>query len=100
MFMFLGRPLAWLTTEMNNGLSSMTGGSAIILGIVLGLMMCFDLGGPVNKAAYLFATTGLAVGGSAQLEIMAAVMCAGMVPPLAMAWRPRSCVRSCSPNRA
>ncbi|MDF3282004.1 fructose-specific PTS transporter subunit EIIC [Gordonia sp. N1V] len=85
MFMFLGRPLAWLTTEMNNGLSSMTGGSAIILGIVLGLMMCFDLGGPVNKAAYLFATTGLAVGGSAQLEIMAAVMCAGMVPPLAMA---------------
>ncbi|RPA66347.1 PTS lactose transporter subunit IIC [Gordonia oryzae] len=85
MFMFLGRPLAWLTTEMNNGLSSMTGGSAIILGIVLGLMMCFDLGGPVNKAAYLFATTGLAIGGSAQLEIMAAVMCAGMVPPLAMA---------------
>jgi len=48
-------------------------------------MMCFDLGGPVNKAAYLFATTGLAVGTTAQLEIMAAVMCAGMVPPLAMA---------------
>ncbi|MGC4932706.1 PTS fructose transporter subunit IIABC [Gordonia sp. DT30] len=85
MFMFLGKPLAWLTTAMNNGLSHMTGGSAIVLGIVLGLMMCVDLGGPVNKAAYLFATTGLAIGGAAQLEIMAAVMCAGMVPPLAMA---------------
>ncbi|GAB88312.1 PTS fructose transporter subunit IIABC [Gordonia rhizosphera] len=85
LYMLLGKPLAWLTEKMTEGLNNMSGGSAVILGIVLGLMMCFDLGGPVNKAAYLFATTGLAIGGTAQLEIMAAVMCAGMVPPLAMA---------------
>jgi PTS system fructose-specific IIC component len=48
-------------------------------------MMCFDLGGPVNKAAYVFATTGLAAGSGAPLVIMATVMAAGMVPPLAMA---------------
>lgn len=85
LFVLLGKPLAWVTTEMTDGLNSMTGSSKIILGVVLGLMMCFDLGGPVNKAAYLFATTGLAVGATPQLEIMAAVMCAGMVPPLALA---------------
>ncbi|MYR05826.1 PTS transporter subunit EIIA [Gordonia sp. SID5947] len=85
LYMLLGKPLAWLTDQMTDGLNSMSGGSAIVLGIVLGLMMCFDLGGPVNKAAYLFATAGLAIGGDAQLEIMAAVMCAGMVPPLALA---------------
>ncbi|MFW0790353.1 PTS fructose transporter subunit IIABC [Gordonia sp. CPCC 205333] len=85
MFMLLGKPLAWVTTAMTDGLNSMSGSSKIVLGIVLGLMMCFDLGGPVNKAAYLFATTGLAIGGTAQLEIMAAVMAAGMVPPLALA---------------
>jgi PTS system fructose-specific IIC component len=48
-------------------------------------MMCFDMGGPVNKAAYLFATTGLNIDNPASLRIMAAVMAAGMVPPLAMA---------------
>ncbi|UEA59289.1 fructose-specific PTS transporter subunit EIIC [Gordonia otitidis] len=85
MFMLLGKPLAWVTTQLTDGLNSMNGSSKIVLGIVLGLMMCFDLGGPVNKAAYLFATTGLAIGDTPQLEIMAAVMCAGMVPPLAMA---------------
>lgn len=85
LYMLLGKPLAWVTTEMTDGLNSMSGGSKIVLGIVLGLMMCFDLGGPVNKAAYLFATAGLAIAGTAQLEIMAAVMCAGMVPPLALA---------------
>jgi PTS system fructose-specific IIC component len=63
----------------------MSGTSAIVLGILLGLMMCFDLGGPVNKAAYAFATAGLAAGTTANFEIMAAVMAAGMVPPLAMA---------------
>ncbi|MEE4022841.1 fructose-specific PTS transporter subunit EIIC [Gordonia sp. PKS22-38] len=85
LYMLLGKPLAWVTEQMTDGLNSMSGGSAVVLGVVLGLMMCFDLGGPVNKAAYLFATTGLAIGGVAQLQIMAAVMCAGMVPPLAMA---------------
>lgn len=57
----------------------------ILLGIILGLMMCFDLGGPVNKAAYAFATAGLSIAEPSSLRIMAAVMAAGMVPPLAMA---------------
>ena len=62
----------------------MTGTSAVLLGIILGLMMCFDLGGPVNKAAYLFGTAGLSAGDEASLKIMAAVMAAGMVPPIAL----------------
>jgi fructose PTS system EIIBC or EIIC component len=85
MFMLLGRPLAAITSGLTNWLSGMTGTSVILLGIVLGLMMCFDLGGPVNKAAYAFATAGLNVADPASLRIMAAVMAAGMVPPLAMA---------------
>jgi PTS system fructose-specific IIC component len=85
MFMLLGRPLAAITSGLTNWLSGMTGTSVIVLGIVLGLMMCFDLGGPVNKAAYAFATAGLNVADPASLRIMAAVMAAGMVPPLAMA---------------
>jgi PTS system fructose-specific IIC component len=85
MFLLLGRPLAWITTSLKNWLSGMTGTSVIILGVILGLMMCFDLGGPVNKAAYAFATAGLNVADPASLRIMAAVMAAGMVPPLAMA---------------
>ncbi|MDV7098753.1 fructose-specific PTS transporter subunit EIIC [Gordonia amicalis] len=88
LYMVLGKPLAWLTEQMNSGLESMSGGSAVVLGVVLGLMMCFDLGGPVNKTAYLFATAGIAdaaTAGPAQFQIMAAVMCAGMVPPLALA---------------
>jgi PTS system fructose-specific IIC component len=85
MFMLLGRPLAAITSGLTNWLGGMTGTSVILLGIVLGLMMCFDLGGPVNKAAYAFATAGLNVADPASLRIMAAVMAAGMVPPLAMA---------------
>ncbi|MFC0672937.1 PTS fructose transporter subunit IIABC [Brachybacterium hainanense] len=85
MLLFLGRPLAALMTWLQDGLTGMSGTSAILLGVILGLMMCFDLGGPVNKAAYLFATAGLSQGTQASFEIMAAVMAAGMVPPLAMA---------------
>jgi PTS system fructose-specific IIC component len=85
MFLLLGRPLAWVTTSLQHWLSGMSGSSVIVLGIILGLMMCFDLGGPVNKAAYAFATVGLNVADPASLRIMAAVMAAGMVPPLAMA---------------
>ena len=80
-----GRPLAWITTSLTTWLSGLTGSSVILLGIILGLMMCFDLGGPVNKAAYAFATAGLNIADPASLRIMAAVMAAGMVPPLAMA---------------
>jgi PTS system fructose-specific IIC component len=85
MFLLLGRPLAAITSGLTSWLGGMTGTSVILLGIVLGLMMCFDLGGPVNKAAYAFATAGLNVADPASLRIMAAVMAAGMVPPLAMA---------------
>lgn len=85
MLLFLGRPLASLMTALQDGLTGMSGSSAILLGVIIGLMMCFDLGGPVNKAAYLFATAGLSQGTEASFQIMAAVMAAGMVPPLAMA---------------
>ncbi len=89
MLLFLGRPIAWLMLVLNDWLTGLAGTSGIILvGVILGLMMCFDLGGPVNKVAYAFATAGLASASAdnpAPYLIMAAVMCAGMVPPLAMA---------------
>ena len=85
MFLLLGRPLAAITSGLTHWLSGLSGSSVIFLGIILGLMMCFDLGGPVNKAAYAFATAGLNVADPSSLRIMAAVMAAGMVPPLAMA---------------
>ena len=85
MFLLLGRPLAAITSGLTSWLSGLSGSSVIVLGIILGLMMCFDLGGPVNKAAYAFATAGLNVADPSTLRIMAAVMAAGMVPPLAMA---------------
>lgn len=88
MILVLGGPIALLTQALNDWLSGLTGAGVIILGIILGLMMCFDLGGPVNKVAYAFATGNLAAGIAGDeryLQIMAAVMAAGMVPPLAMA---------------
>lgn len=85
MYVVLGRPLAAMTNSLNTWLGGMSGASAVILGIILGLMMCSDLGGPINKAAYLFATTNLAVTNAGSLKVMAAVMAAGMVPSLAMA---------------
>jgi fructose PTS system EIIBC or EIIC component len=88
MFLVLGGPIKALTDLLNGWLSGMTGASAVILGIILGLMMCFDLGGPVNKTAYAFAVAGLGTGAfdnQAPWMVMAAVMAAGMVPPLAMA---------------
>lgn len=84
MYLLLGAPLAAVMEGLQNWLSSMSGSSAVLLGIILGLMMCFDLGGPVNKAAYLFATAGLSTGDQASMEIMAAVMASGMVPPIAL----------------
>ncbi|MBQ9918146.1 MAG: PTS sugar transporter subunit IIA [Microbacterium sp.] len=90
MILFLGRPIAALMAALTEGLTSLaaSGAGAVLLGVILGLMMCFDLGGPVNKVAYVFATTGLAAAtqtNTAPYLIMAAVMAAGMVPPLAMA---------------
>ncbi|WP_062461725.1 PTS fructose transporter subunit IIABC [Demequina soli] len=85
----LGLPIKGLSDGLNSWLTSLQGGSAFVLGLVLGAMMGFDLGGPVNKVAYFFATAGLAAAGTATdapaLTIMAAVMGAGMVAPLAMA---------------
>ncbi|MDR6691140.1 PTS system fructose-specific IIC component [Microbacterium sp. 1154] len=90
MILFLGRPIAALMAALTEGLTGLasSGAGAIVLGVILGLMMCFDLGGPVNKVAYVFATTGLAAATQTNTTpylIMAAVMAAGMVPPLAMA---------------
>ena len=88
MLLFLGSPIASLSDGLNSWLTGMTGASAVVLGIILGLMMCFDLGGPVNKVAYAFAVAGLGAGSlaaQAPWEIMATVMAAGMVPPFAMA---------------
>ncbi|NNH71351.1 PTS transporter subunit EIIA [Nocardia uniformis] len=85
MFIVLGKPLAAVTNGLTDWLNGLSGTSVIVLGVILGLMMCFDLGGPVNKAAYSFAAAGLSVNDPASLRIMAAVMAAGMVPPLAMA---------------
>ena len=85
----LGRPIVALTEALSDALSGLSGTSAILLGAILGAMMGFDLGGPVNKVAYAFATAGLAGAGAAadspELKIMAAVMAAGMVAPLALA---------------
>jgi PTS system fructose-specific IIC component len=88
MFVVLGGPIAVITKALNDWLTGMSGAAAVILGVILGLMMCFDLGGPVNKVAYSFAVAGLSAASAtnaAPYHIMAAVMAAGMVPPLAMA---------------
>ncbi|MGW3567419.1 PTS fructose transporter subunit IIABC [Streptomyces sp. NPDC000941] len=87
MFVVIGKPIASAQKGMTDWLNGLSGTNAIILGVILGLMMCFDLGGPVNKVAYAFATAGIGVSdpSTGSLKIMAAVMAAGMVPPLAMA---------------
>ena len=84
MFLLLGRPLGAVMEGLTSWLESMSGSSAVLLGLIIGLMMCFDLGGPVNKAAYLFGTAGLSAGTQGAYEIMAAVMISGMVPPIAL----------------
>ena len=96
MVLLLKAPVSWLINALNGGLTSLSTAGLVVLGLVLGLMMAFDMGGPVNKVAYTFATTGLAAGlelaaaGTAvgeitQFKVMAIVMAAGMVPPIGMA---------------
>lgn len=85
MYLLLGAPLAWIMSVLQGWLMSMSGTSSLVLGLILGVMMASDLGGPINKAAYLFAVGGLERGGAVNQEIMAAVIISGMVPPLAMA---------------
>ena len=75
-------PVSAINAGLTNTLNSMGESSKVVLGIILGGMMAVDMGGPINKAAYVFGTAGLASG---QFDIMAAVMVGGMVPPLAIA---------------
>lgn len=75
-------PIGALNTAINNGLNGLNGASAVVLGVLLGGMMAIDMGGPVNKAAYVFGKASIAAG---NYNIMAAVMIGGMVPPLAIA---------------
>lgn len=81
MLLLLNPPLAQLNTIITDGLNNMGSSSKLLLGALLGAMMAVDMGGPVNKAAYVFGTASLASGSSA---VMAAVMAGGMVPPLAI----------------
>ncbi|MEU7317714.1 fructose-specific PTS transporter subunit EIIC [Streptomyces sp. NPDC007083] len=87
MFLVVGKPIATAQQAMTDWLGGLTGTNAVLLGLLIGLMMCFDLGGPVNKVAYTFATGGIASAdpGNGSLMVMAAAMAAGMVPPLGMA---------------
>lgn len=85
MFIVVGKPIASLQSALTDWLNGLSGSNAVVLGVVLGLMMCFDMGGPLNKVAYAFAVGGLADPTDGGLKVMAAVMAAGMVPPLAMA---------------
>ena len=75
-------PIGALNTALNTGLTNMSGSSKILLGIIVGGMMSIDMGGPFNKAAYVFGTASIAAG---NYDIMAAVMIGGMVPPCAIA---------------
>jgi fructose PTS system EIIBC or EIIC component len=84
MLIVIGEPIAAVQRALTNWLNGLSGANAIVLGLLLGLMMAFDMGGPVNKTAYTFALAGLA-SDPPNLEIMAAVMAAGMTPPLALA---------------
>jgi PTS system fructose-specific IIC component len=82
MLVVIGQPIAAAQRGLTSWLDGLSGTNAILLGILLGLMMAFDMGGPVNKVAYAFGLAGLASG---NLEVMAAVMAAGMTPPLGLA---------------
>jgi PTS system fructose-specific IIC component len=75
-------PIGWINTALNDGLASMSGTSKILLGVIVAGMMSIDMGGPFNKAAYVFGVASIAAG---NYDIMAAVMIGGMVPPCAIA---------------
>ncbi len=82
MFFIVEPVMGGINTALNNGLSSMGGSSKLVLGLILGGMMAIDMGGPFNKAAYVFGTAAIAAG---NYDIMAAVMIGGMTPPCAIA---------------
>ena len=82
MLIVIGKPIAAVQTGLTDWLGGLSGTNAVFLGLLLGLMMAFDMGGPVNKVAYTFGLASLASGNT---KVMAAVMAAGMVPPIALA---------------
>jgi Trk-type K+ transport system membrane component len=82
MLLVVGEPVATVNAALSDWLQGMSGANQIVLGLIIGLMMAFDMGGPVNKVAYAFGLLSLEAG---NLQIMAAVMAAGMTPPLGMA---------------
>jgi fructose PTS system EIIBC or EIIC component len=82
MIYVIGTPVAAVMSAMTTFLTQMSSGNAVLLGLLLGAMMCFDLGGPVNKAAYTFGVGLLSAGGPGAYGPMAAIMASGMVPPL------------------
>ncbi|HEX9236872.1 MAG TPA: fructose-specific PTS transporter subunit EIIC [Actinomycetota bacterium] len=82
MLLLVGRPVASANTHLGNWLNGLSGSNEVLLGVIIGLMMAFDMGGPVNKVAYSFGLLSLSQG---NFQIMAAVMAAGMTPPLGMA---------------
>jgi PTS system fructose-specific IIC component len=82
MIVVVGKPIAEAQTAMQDWLNGLGGTNAVVLGLLIGLMMAFDMGGPVNKVAYTFGLAALAAGNH---DVMAAVMAAGMTPPLGLA---------------
>jgi PTS system fructose-specific IIC component len=82
MLLVIGPPVAHLQTALTDWLAGLSGANAVLLGALLGLMMASDMGGPFNKVAYTFGLASLASG---DIKVMAAVMAAGMTPPVAMA---------------
>ncbi|MFF2079785.1 fructose-specific PTS transporter subunit EIIC [Kitasatospora sp. NPDC058162] len=89
MFVLVGSPIASAMSGLTDWLNGLSGSNAILLGVLLGAMMAFDMGGPLNKVAYTFAAGALTTAGATpdagSLKVMAAVMAAGMTPPLGMA---------------
>ena len=85
MLYVIGTPVSWLNQELVKGLQGLQGVNAALLGLIIGLMMAFDMGGPVNKAAYAFSTGLLLDPHNATYLPMAAAMAAGMTPPLGLA---------------
>ncbi|MFB7909098.1 fructose-specific PTS transporter subunit EIIC [Kitasatospora sp. NPDC056076] len=89
MFVLVGSPIASAMNGLTDWLNGLSGSNAILLGVLLGAMMAFDMGGPLNKVAYTFAAGALTTAGTTpdagSLKVMAAVMAAGMTPPLGMA---------------
>ncbi|MFD0487295.1 PTS fructose transporter subunit IIC [Saccharopolyspora spinosporotrichia] len=99
MFVVIGGPIAGAMAALTGWLNGLTGANAALLGALLGAMIAFDMGGPINKVAYTFAVGGLTTGTETSLEIMAAVMAAGMTRRWRWRWPP-PCAPSCSPPRS